>query len=102
MGSGTKDLVFGFNHPAYCDWKVAIKVDDDTIFDNVDDVQGDDRPEKRQKLEPVCAAESKRTFLVSAVILGRHSEYFRSFFLALSCGLAVQAEAYLLLLCFLH
>lgn len=77
------DIAFGFNHPTYCDWKVTIQADGGSAtVRSVDDIEGEAHSAKRQKSGNVDAIHESRTFLVSAVILGKHSEFFRSVYLS--------------------
>lgn len=60
------DLTYAFNNPVYCDWKVAI---------NVENEDPASRSRKRQKKVPVDAED--HAFLVTAIMLAKNSEYFR-------------------------
>lgn len=69
----TPGAAFGFNNPAFCDWKLKIKISNDMANSGSHNL----RPRKRQKLGAPSGEGDGITLLVSALTLGKHSEFFR-------------------------
>lgn len=75
------DSTFAFNNPVYGDWKVAIKVDDDS------EKQPAGRSLRSGKRQKPDSADIYQTFLVPGFILSKHSDYFRSVWLTHNLGI---------------
>lgn len=66
FNANTPDSAFAFNNPVYCDWKVAITSD-----------RSDAASPSRKRQKKLHVGVEVQTFLVSAAMLARQSEYFR-------------------------